>query len=634
MSSVGQTVGARIASLSIEEAATIRRNPNSTILPPDAKADSRAERAVVLLEDLRAGRSEPLTVTRTLGEGGMGVVHLAEQASMGRGVAVKTLKVGHRDPASVLRLLREAWITGALEHPNVVPVYDVALDSTGAPQVVLKRIDGVDWATLLGNPRELSARAEGNVEEWNIRTLMQVCNAVAFAHDHGVIHRDLKPENVMVGRFGEVYVVDWGIAVSLRDDANPRLPRVTAARDLAGTPLYMAPEMLLGDPSRLDERTDVYLLGAILYEITTGKPPHDGPNLEAIFSHVLASPPEVPATAPSELADICRRAMAAEPKDRFASAADFRKALSDFLEHRESMRLARRAQRSVTELMEEIREARSGDSDGSSIEHLFGECRFGFRAALDTWAQNEVALGGLRLAIKSMAEHEIAVGNLHAARVLVNQLVDPPEDLRRRLADLERARAEDAKRHEELEALGREHDPTIGSRTRTFVTMVLGFIWTATPATAHFVLRARHAEPNYVFSAAVAAGSLIVLSALAYWGRESLMKTALNRRIGALAAFTLLAQGVLAAAFGLTHVNSVTALSFNFFLWFCVLSVASISIETRLWPAAVVYGIGLFISLLHPEIVLLIVSASHFALTVTAVSVWRKMFSWPRSGGT
>jgi serine/threonine-protein kinase len=626
-SPVGATVGARIASLSIEEAATIRRNPNSTILPPDAKADSRAEGAFVLLEDLRTGRRESLTVMRTLGEGGMGVVHLAEQASMGRGVAVKTLKAGHRDPASVQRLLREAWITGTLEHPNIVPVYDVALDASGAPQVVLKRIEGVDWASLLADRKELDKRAEGNVEEWNIRTLMQVCNAVHFAHSHSVIHRDLKPENVMIGKFGEVYVVDWGIAVSLRDDANPRLPRASAARDLAGTPIYMAPEMLLGDPTRLGERTDVYLLGAILFEVTTGRPPHDGPNLEAIFGHILTSPLEMPASMPGEIAEICRRAMAPDPNDRYASAEDFRKALSDYLEHRESMHLARRAQRRLTELMEEIREARSGESDRASVEHLFGECRFGFRAALDTWAENEVALGGLRLAIKSMADYEIGEGNIRAARALVNELSDAPEDLRRKLAELERTVAEHAARHEQLEAFGREHDPTIGSRTRTFVAIVMGAIWTTAPAVTHFVLRARNLKPKPEIAVYTVGGSFIVLCALGYWARETLMKTALNRRIGALTGFTLLSQGVLVAALALAHVDPVMSVAMSFFLWFTVLSVASVTLEAGLWPAAVTYGVGLFAALLHPDVVLLIMSASHCALTVNVVSVWRKMFS-------
>lgn len=631
-SSVGGTVGARIASLSLAEAATIRRNPNSTIMPPDVAADSRAERAVGLLSELRTGRSEAFRVERTLGEGGMGVVRLAEQASMGRGVAVKTLKEEHRDPASVLRLLREAWITGSLEHPNIVPVYDVALDVTGAPQVVLKRIDGVDWASLLANPSELGKRADGNPEEWNIRTLMQVCNAVHFAHSRGVLHRDLKPENVMIGSFGEVYVVDWGIAVSLRDDDNPRLPRASAARDLAGTPLYMAPEMLLGDPKRLSERTDVYLLGAILFEIATGRPPHDGPNLEAIFGRVLGSPPAIPSAVPGEIAEICTKAMAADPGDRYESAADFQKALSDYLEHRESMRLARSAQRRLTELMEVIRETRSGESDGVEIEHLFGECRFGFRAALDTWSGNEVALGGFRLALKSMIEHEIGQGNVHAARVLLTELGEAPEELRRKLADLERTQAEDAERRERLEALHREHDPTIGSRTRTFVALVLGLFWTGSPVLAHFVLHARGMRPNFALSIVTAGVSLLVLLALGYWARDTLMKTALNRRVFGLTVFTLFAQAVLGAALFLARVDATVSVCFSFFLWFTVITVACITVERRLWPSAVVYGTGLFGALLYPDVVLLIMSASHCAMTVNAVSVWGRMFSGFRPG--
>jgi serine/threonine-protein kinase len=526
-----------------------------------------------------------------------------------------------------MRLLREAWVTGALEHPNIVPVYDVALDAEGAPQVVLKRIDGIDWASLLSDRALLEERADGSVEEWNIRTLMQVCNAVHFAHDHGVVHRDLKPENVMIGKFGEVYVVDWGIAVSLREDGNPRLPRAAHARDLAGTPLYMAPEMLLGDPTRLDARTDVYLLGAILFEISTGRPPHDGPNLEAIFGRVLSSPPAVPDSVPGEIAEICRRAMAAEPGDRYASAEDFRKALSDYLEHRESMRLARRAQRRLTELLEEIREMRSGESDGAAIEHLFGECRFGFRAALDTWAENEVALGGLRLALKSMAEHEIAQGNLRAARTLVAELTNPPEDLKKKLAELERSRAEDAERRERLEALEREHDPTIGSRTRIFVMTIVGALWTGLPVALHFVLRSKHLSPDPVYAGLTAGGSLLVFLGLGYWARESLMKTALNRRMFALTVFTLLAQGVLTSALSMANVNGPASVALNFFLWFTVVSAASITIERRLWPSALGYAAGLFASLAYPNVLLLVMSACHGALTLNGITVWGPQIS-------
>lgn len=614
-----ETVDARIATLTADAALTLRRNPGSTILPSDGPAPSGVGRAFTLLQDLAGRRSAGLRIERTLGEGGMGIVHLAEQESMGRHVAVKTLKADRADPASATRLLREAWITGALEHPNIVPVYDVAVTEDGAPQVVLKLIDGVDWASLLASPSLLAARAEGDVEEWNIRTLMQVCNAVHFAHDRGVIHRDLKPENVMIGRFGEVYVVDWGIAVSLRADANPRLPQVAGATELAGTPLYMAPEMLSGDPSQLGVATDVYLLGAMLFELGAGRPPHDGPTLEAIFSQVLLSPPEIPSSVPTEIAAVCRRAMARAPVDRYASAADFQRALGDYLEHRESMRLARGAQRCLTELLEAIRD--DEDDRDRDVQYLFGECRFGFRAALDAWAGNDVARGGLRLAIKSMAEHELGAGNLAAARLLVGELADAPEALRRGLAELERHRVVDAGHRARLEALDRDLDPGTGSRTRMVLAAVLGVVWMVVPVTVAVV---RHATPTPRFSMLIAAGTLPVVLSLGYWARDSLMKTLVNRRLSVLLVFTLVAQIVLDLALILGHSEHHLGVALDFFLWFVAMGAACITIELRLWPTALGYGVSLFASIAQPELLLWLMAASQGVLTLNALWIWRR----------
>jgi hypothetical protein len=157
--------------------------------------------------------------------------------------------------------------------------------------------------------------------------------------------------------------------------------------------------------------------------------------------------------------------------------------------------------------------------------------------------------------------------------------------------------------------------------------MVMGVLWTTMPATAHFVLRARRLEPDIRVSIVTAAVSLLVLAALGYWARETLMKTALNRRISAITAFTLVGQAVLGAAFTLTNVDGTTAVTFNFFMWFVVLSIASITVEPGMWPSAVVYLAALFLSLLFRDVVFLIMSASHFALTINAVFIWRKMFS-------
>ncbi|HVK87488.1 MAG TPA: serine/threonine-protein kinase, partial [Kofleriaceae bacterium] len=206
----------------------------------------------------------------------MGLVRSAIQTSLGRTVAVKTLKPAMRDAGAQLDLLREAWITGAVEHPNVVPVHALELAPDAGPSIVMKRIDGVAWSRLIADAGEVTRRfGATDLLAWNLGILEHVLNAVRFAHRLGILHRDLKPANVMIGDFGEVYLLDWGIAVSLRDDGTGRFPLAANARDLAGTPAYMAPEMLgRDDGPPLSERTDVYLAGSILYEIVTGAPPH------------------------------------------------------------------------------------------------------------------------------------------------------------------------------------------------------------------------------------------------------------------------------------------------------------------------------------------------------------------------
>ena len=218
-------------------ASTVVQDPGSTVNPPREPSNDASRAALEAFEELgellRTKAQHGLVTAHTLGEGGMGVVRLARQVALDRPVAVKTLKDAVRSRDMSLELLREAWITGSLEHPNVVPVYDLAMDPEGGPAIVLKRIEGVVWRDLLQDPEAVRQRfGAGDLLDWNLRTLISVCNAVAFAHERGIVHRDLKPENVMLGRFGEVYVLDWGIAVTTRAD-NPRLPHASAALAMA-----------------------------------------------------------------------------------------------------------------------------------------------------------------------------------------------------------------------------------------------------------------------------------------------------------------------------------------------------------------------------------------------------------------
>ncbi|MCB9634104.1 MAG: serine/threonine protein kinase [Sandaracinus sp.] len=225
--------------------------------------------------------------------------------------------------------------------------------------------------------------------EWHLRVLLQVCRALSYAHARGVVHRDLKPENVMVGAFGEVYVLDWGIAVALEDDGSGRLPLAKDATSVAGTPAYMAPEQLGGDDPRITPRTDVYLLGGMLFELLTGRPPHVGECLRDILASLFAPPP-LDEGVPDELARIVRRAMDVDPEGRFENVDQLRLSVEGFLRHTDARRLAAKADALGAKLVAAQREGAE-----ELAETHFAEARFAYRTALDAWPGGEEAREGL-----------------------------------------------------------------------------------------------------------------------------------------------------------------------------------------------------------------------------------------------
>lgn len=263
-----------------------------------------------------------------LAQGGMGVVRVAKQRSLNRDVVIKSVRPKLACDSATRMLMQEALILARLDHPNIVPIHDLRYEN-GELHAVLKKVDGVEWAALMHRPDLLRERL--SVEDplaWNLEILKTVCNAIHYAHSRGIVHRDLKPENVMIGQFGEVYVIDWGLAVCLDDDGSDHYPLARDATQLAGTPQYMAPEMLGEGDNPITERTDVYLLGALLYEIIAGRPPHTGRELSEIREQVLRSTPQLPPICSTELASICRIAMDPAPAARFESAAALRRAIA------------------------------------------------------------------------------------------------------------------------------------------------------------------------------------------------------------------------------------------------------------------------------------------------------------------
>jgi WD40 repeat protein/serine/threonine protein kinase len=269
-----------------------------------------------------------------IGEGGMGVVYAARQSSIARTVALKMLKGGDGDTAQREKFISEAVVTGELDHPNIVPIYDLGANDDGALFYSMKRVKGTPWHKVV---------KEKSLDE-NLNILLRCADAVAFAHANGVVHRDLKPENVMLGDFGEVLVMDWGLA-----RVNSQFPShasVTQSDAMGGTPAYMAPEMATGPLERITTASDIYLLGAILYEIITGKPPHTGKTVMACL-FAAAKNTIAPTDKSGELIEIALKAMSTAPELRHPSVQDFQAAVREYQAHAESLRLHRIAEQNI-----------------------------------------------------------------------------------------------------------------------------------------------------------------------------------------------------------------------------------------------------------------------------------------------
>ncbi len=349
-----------------------------------------------------------------IGKGGMADVYRARQRGLGREVALKQLNVRHAGRArSRAHFRTEAVVTGRLQHPNIVPVYALGKDPEGASFLAMKLVGGQSWASLMRGERR------GDLD-FHLDVLMQLCNAVGFAHDNGIVHNDLKPSNVMLGKFGEVLLLDWGLALAfsdaLKDD--PSLRHRDRLGGPCGTPLYMSPEQAMGQGALIGPHTDVYLLGAILYQILTGKPPNRAKNMLqtlrlAVGGVELAFGSEVP----YELEKTCRQALSLAPEQRQAGALVFQAELRAYLLHRESLE--------ITELAEQALEgckssASSNEynarSDNTRLYRSFAEVVANFRAARRLWSDNQRAVEGERRARVAYARAALQLGDLGLAR--------------------------------------------------------------------------------------------------------------------------------------------------------------------------------------------------------------------------
>lgn len=402
----------RAAALPPSQQRTVNLDVQSLRGTTPAPAPRRHERA--------SGQGERYRHIEVIGEGGMSDVSRVHDLQLDRSVARKTVRkeLAHRDDI-VDRFVQEAQTTAQLQHPAIVPVHELGVDRDGRHWFTMKEVQGETLSVKIRTLHAVSRRGrwgstrDGTTLRRVVQVFHEVCLAMAYAHDRGVVHRDLKPDNVMVGRYGEVFVMDWGLAKILDPDADEPLqvtPRLaTETGRVTGTPAYMSPEQAWGS-DQLTTRTDVYSLGAVLYEILAGHPPYQGEPREIVRlvrNGVPVNPPgalgamtgfaetrdypregegspaelalrEAP-PAPAELVELCMQALAFDPADRPADAKALAARVSAWLDGSE------RRQRA----MERVREARLLADHAEDLRHRARELAAHAEASLErlpTWA--------------------------------------------------------------------------------------------------------------------------------------------------------------------------------------------------------------------------------------------------------
>ncbi|MBE6364082.1 MAG: serine/threonine protein kinase [Lentisphaerae bacterium] len=278
---------------------------------------------------------------KIIGLGGMGAVFQADDPALQRKVALKILRTNFRNRrASIEKFVREARITAKIDHPNIVSVHRLGVLENIGVYFTMKHINGENLRTILN---KLASGDAETVHHYTLRRLLEIftssCNAVAAAHDHGILHCDLKPGNIMIGNFGEVLVMDWGVAREKYDPENDG--NTTAPQGVEGTPVFMAPELLCGQLLYPDEQTDVYGLGAILYTILTrGNLPfdvtceQDTVIMQIVSGEIIPVKNNLPKGVRyhRELAAICAKAMAHDRNERYKNVEELKEDIDNYLD--------------------------------------------------------------------------------------------------------------------------------------------------------------------------------------------------------------------------------------------------------------------------------------------------------------
>ncbi len=608
--------------------------PITATLLPDDFEDGPADRTIRNEGDAGRDLLSPATtlegsyeIDRTLGQGGSAIVRLARQYSLGRFVALKSPLHGAASPAAVKRILQEGWATGALDHPGVVAVHDIAVDEGGCPHIVMRRVDGRTWTELLADPDAVVALyGVRDVEEWHLRVLMSIASTVHHAHRMGILHRDLKPDNVMIGPGGEVVLLDWGIAVALDPERVPYLPAAAEQSRVAGTPRFMSPELAAADGARQTVATDVYLLGGLLHAILTADGPHLGDDARTVIESVASFMYPLGADPPDRLRLICARALAAEPEDRPASAEDFRRLVQAFLEERAADTLTDAAALEDRQMQAEI--ARAGDPD--SVLRHFASARANYEQAVRSGSGSARAAQALAALRTNFARWQLQRGFPEAAHAVVGEMDVSPVEL---VAAIDAARLEEQQKKSAAEAVLADHNPRARILTRAYVSLILGLFFTLAPAYA----AAFHRDPSYLELHTTTGTLLLLILGLWWWARDSLERTSLNRLFIRTAAIAPVAQMVLMLGLWRAGVPSDRAVQFFPLTSAALTAVLAAAEAPWFFVASIGYGVAFVVSAgvpalrwpLHTLANALLAGVALAQWGPEAVRIWRRGKSAP-----
>ncbi|HEY7330970.1 MAG TPA: PAS domain S-box protein [Gemmataceae bacterium] len=400
--------------------------------------------------------------------GGIGQVWLAHDSALGRDVALKEIRPERRDDRDIqARFLQEARITGQLEHPGVVSVYELSRgEQDRRPFYTMRFVKGrtLSEAAQAYHVKRLAGQADALDLLRLLNAFVAICNTVAYAHSRGIVHRDLKGQNIVLGDFGEVVVLDWGLAKFLhhpeteakgslasKEIEYPGDSNLTIQGQTVGTPAYMAPEQAEGRPDLIDFRTDVYGLGAILYEILTGQPPFTGRDTREVLRKVQEEEPIAPsllcAETPPALERACLRALAKKPSDRYTSAAELGQEVQGWQEvqRREAEEALRASEALYHSLVETLplsvwrkdlkgrftfANSRFCELMGRSLDHVIGKTDFDFFPAelAAKYQRDDAWVCTTKTVMETTEEHVTATGEKRYVQVIKTPIVDPLDE--------------------------------------------------------------------------------------------------------------------------------------------------------------------------------------------------------------